>query len=108
MRTLLLLFAWLLVQTAVSQRRSHSVVTEREIKKRTVDVQGTYTINVTPDVAFVSLQLETLDAKSASTAYAIHNKVINTAQQVVAWTKVLKSLAAACLRCPYIPPKVRN
>ena len=77
MRLLNLVLALLLVRTD-SQRRQHSVVTEREIKKRTVDVQGTYTINVTPDVAYVSLLLETLDAKSASTAYTLHNKIINS------------------------------
>ena len=74
MRSWLLLGLFLVC--AVAQRRQHSVVTEREIKKRTVDVIGNFWLNIAPDVGFVTLLLETLD-KSASVAYASHNKVIN-------------------------------
>jgi uncharacterized protein len=61
---------------AVAQRRPHSIVTEREIKKRTVDVTGHHFVSIAPDVGFVTLLLETTD-KSASVAYASHNKVMN-------------------------------
>lgn len=68
---LFLLFA----VSSSSQRRQHSVVTEREIKKRTLDVVGSFTLSVAPDIAVVRLLLETLDKSSATEAYSTNNKL---------------------------------
>jgi len=72
MLLLLLLFT---AQLSSSQRRQHSVVTEREIKKRTLDVVGSFTLSVAPDIAVVRVLLETLDKSSATEAYSINNKL---------------------------------
>ena len=79
---LFLLFA----VSSSSQRRQHSVVTEREIKKRTLDVVGSFTLSVAPDIAVVRLLLETLDKSSATEAYSTNNKLSSD---------VIKGLTAA-------------
>ena len=82
---LLVLALWF--ACARAQRRQHSFVTEREVKKRTVDVEGTAAVNLVPDVAFVTLKLETLD-KSASTAFTLHNKRMNAVLAELSSTRV--------------------
>lgn len=67
----------LLAVLASSQRRQHSVVTEREMKKRYLDVVGTASVATRPDTAFVTLLMQTIDPKSAAQAYAANNRAIN-------------------------------
>ena len=74
---LVIMLLAMLPQQASAQHRQHSVITEREMKKRYIDVVGSASVAAKPDTAFVTLLMQTLDSKSAAQSYAANNRAIN-------------------------------